>query len=101
MTSPTTKKSERSSTQNIDLMILQARASQKGKDRRTLLGPTKCGSKRLMMKKQKSGFLKCCECNRTIFWGGFAKSQRTKNDGCTTCRSCQKASAQKGEEKKK
>eukprot|EP00980_Cylindrotheca_fusiformis_P023144 scaffold10199_cov146-Cylindrotheca_fusiformis.AAC.1 len=93
MTSPTTKKSERPTTQNIDMMILHARASKKGKDRRILLGATKCVSKRPTMKKQKSGFLKCCECHRTIFWGGFAKSQRT-NNGCATCRSCQKDAAQ-------
>jgi hypothetical protein len=71
MTSIAAKNSEESGKQNIDMMIMQAKASQKSKERRGL-------SKRLVMTRRTSGFLKCCECNRTVAWAGFAKSQRTK-----------------------
>jgi hypothetical protein len=94
MTSIATKNSEESGKQNIDMMIMQAKASQKSKERRNLLGACSGMSKRLLMTRQTSGFLKCCECNRTVIWGGFARSQRTKVGG-TTCRGCRLAAAKK------
>lgn len=97
MASPATTTAQEPGKQNIDMMIMQAKASQKGKERRTMLGAARGLSKRLMLKKQQSGFIKCCECNRTVAWGGFAKSQRTKIGG-TTCRKCKVAAAKSWEE---
>jgi hypothetical protein len=93
MTSIATENSEESGNQNIDMMIMQAKPSQQSKERRNLLGACRGLSKRLMTR-QTSGFLKCCECNRTVGWAGFAKSQRTKVGG-TTCRGCRLAAAKK------
>lgn len=81
------------SQQNIDMMIMQAKATQQGKKRRNLLGACRSMSKRLLLR-QNSGFLKCADCNRTVAWGGYAKSQRTKLCDAT-CRSCKIAAAKK------